>query len=80
MMNNSPSVDAESMWAKMLTKCSNPLGLTQDMVEASKEACPPIEYKNAKYLDRCLVPRSILRYNDEEQPRDKNNDQDHVSN
>ena len=39
MMNNSPSVDTESMWAKMLTKCSNPLGLTQDMVEASKEAC-----------------------------------------
>lgn len=79
METKTVSVETESMWAKMLTKCSNPLGLTQEMVEASKEACPPIEYKNAKYLGRYLVPRSILRYNDEEQPRDKNNDQDHVN-
>ena len=73
------SLETEAFWAKMLLDCDNPLGINNDMLEESKETCPPVEYENARYLGRYLVPRSILRYNDEEQPRDKNNDQDHVS-
>ena len=72
-------VDTEGFWAKSSIKCVNPLGMTQDMVEASKEARKPIEYKNAEYIGRYLIPRNFLRYNDEEQPRDKNNDTDHVN-
>ena len=72
-------VDTEGFWAKSSIKCANPLGMTQDMVEASKKTCPHIEYKNAEYIGRYLIPRNFLRYNDEEQPRDKNNDIDHVN-
>jgi len=72
-------VDTEGFWAKSSIKCVNPLGMTQDMVEASKTTCPHIEYKNAEYIGRYLIPRNFLRYNDEEQPRDKNNDTDHVN-
>ena len=72
-------VDTEGFWAKSSIKCANPLGMTQDMVEASKTTCPHIEYKNAEYIGRYLIPRNFLRYNDEEQPRDKNNDIDHVN-
>ena len=70
----------ESFWDKLLATCANPLGLDQDLLEKSKEACPHKEYENATYRGRFLVPRSVLRYNEEEQPRDKNNDSEHVNN
>ena len=73
------SVDTLMVWAKLLPICNNPLGLTEEMLHESLEACPPREYKGAKHIERCLVPRTALRYNEEEQPRDKNNDIDHVN-
>ncbi len=73
------SAETKSFWDKLLVTCSNPLGLTEEMLQESLEKCPPREYEGATHLDRCLVPRSVLRYNPEEQPRDKNNDPDHVN-
>ena len=69
-----------SFWDKLLATCANPLGLDEDLLEKSKEVCPPRVYENATYRGRFLVPRSVLRYNEEEQPRDKNNDAVHVNN
>ena len=73
------SADTLMVWAKLLPTCNNPLGLTEEMVQESLKTCPPRQYKGATHLGRHLVPRSVLRYNLEEQPRDKNNDANHVS-
>ena len=62
------------VWAKLISTCNNPLGLTEEMLQESLKVCPPREYGGAKHIERCLVPRTVLRYNEEEQPRDKNND------
>ena len=76
---NTVSVETKSFWDKLLVTCSNPLGLTEEILQESLLKCPPREYQGSVHLDRCLVPRSILRYNPEEQPRDKNNDPFHVN-
>ncbi len=67
------------VWAKLISTCNNPLGLTEEMLQESLKVCPPREYGGAKHIERCLVPRTVLRYNEEEQPRDKNNDSNHVN-
>ena len=74
-------VSAETLmvWNKLLQTCNNPLGLTEEMLHQSLETCPPREYAGSVYRGRYLLPRSFLRYNPEEQPRDKNNDSNHVS-
>ena len=74
------SAETISFWDKLLATCDNPLGLDEDLLEKSKEVCPHREYEKATYRGRYLVPRSVLRYNEEEQPRDKNNDSEHVNN
>tara|TARA_B100000700_G_C14929138_1_gene801026 strand:+ start:114 stop:1292 length:1179 start_codon:yes stop_codon:yes gene_type:complete len=79
-VSNGVSMETLNVWAKVLTQCNNPLGLTEETRVDSLEVCPPKEYKGAEFIERVLVPRSFLRYNPEEQPRDKNNDQDHVNN
>ena len=46
------SLNVESIWAKALTQCSNPLGLDDDVVKESLEKAPPKEYKGATCPDR----------------------------
>lgn len=81
-MQTKSYVSAETLvvWQKILKSCNNPLGLTEEMLQDSLESCPPTVYKGADFLGRYLIPRSFVRYNPEEQPRDKNNDADHVNN
>ena len=43
-------------------------------MEESLENCPPIEYEGGTFLGR---PDTFVRYNPEDQPRDKSNDIDH---
>tara|TARA_B100001996_G_scaffold80999_1_gene59754 strand:+ start:329 stop:1498 length:1170 start_codon:yes stop_codon:yes gene_type:complete len=74
------SIDTENAWSKILTTSANPLGLTQEIVEESIKVCPPIEFKGGTWLGRFLVPDIFVRYNPEEQPRDKSNDSEHVNN
>lgn len=66
-------------WQKLLLTCNNPLGLTEEMLEESKKTAPPLEFDGAEYLGRYLIPRSFVRYDEVEQPRDKNNEADHVN-
>ena len=66
-------------WQKLLLTCNNPLGLTEEMLEKSKKTAPPLEFDGAEYLGRYLIPRSFVRYDEVEQPRDKNNEADHVN-
>ena len=73
-------LEVQLVWDKVAQTCSNPLGLTQETVEMSLGTSPPIEYDGATHLGRYLIPRQFIRYDVEEQPRDKSNDSDHVNN
>ena len=73
-------VSTEMAWAKIAKTCTNPFGLTDTTVQDSLETCPPIEYEGGTFLGRYLIPDTFVRYNPEDQPRDKSNDPDHVNN
>lgn len=68
-----------SVWDKLLKTCNNPLGITEEMLEESLKVCPPVEYEGGTFMGRYLVPNICVRYNPEEQPRDKSNDATHVN-
>tara|TARA_R100000030_G_scaffold26369_1_gene19230 strand:+ start:149 stop:1336 length:1188 start_codon:yes stop_codon:yes gene_type:complete len=72
-------VSTEMAWAKIAKTCSNPFGLTDTTVQDSLESCPPIEYEGGIFLGRYIIPDTFVRYNPEDQPRDKSNDIDHVN-
>lgn len=74
------SVEVETNWLKILKTCNNPLGLTEELLRQSLKTMPPIPFKGAKHLGRYFIPRQFVRYDETEQPRDKNNDVDHVNN
>lgn len=81
MTNYTQNISTEILltWQKVLLTCNNPLGLTEEMLEESKESAPPLEFEGATYLGRYIIPRQFVRYDEEEQPRDKNNESDHVN-
>ena len=72
-------VSTEMAWAKIAKTCTNPFGLTDKTVQDSLEVCPPIQYRGGRFLGRYIIPDTFVRYNPEEQPRDKSNDADHVN-
>lgn len=82
MQTQNKFVSAETLmvWAKTLKTCNNPLGLDETVLQQSLQEAPPIEYQGATFLGRYLIPRNFIRYDEQEQPRDKNNDADHVNN
>ena len=77
---NSISVEVLATWDKVLLTCSNPLGLNEEILQKSLESAPPKEYPGATFKGRYIIPRSFVRYDEAEQPRDKNNDSEHVNN
>jgi len=77
---NSISVEVLATWDKVLLTCSNPLGLNEEILQKSLESAPPKDYPSATFIGRYIVPRQFVRYDEAEQPRDKNNDSEHVRN
>ena len=73
------SLSTEMSWLKVAKTCANPLGLTDETVQESLKLCPPETYRGGTFLGRYIIPDSFVRYNPEEQPRDKSNDADHVN-
>lgn len=73
--------EIETFWSSSVTKPKdkNPLNIGWKTLDESKKNCTYTVYDNATYLGRYLVPREYIRYNEEEQPRDKNNNPDHVN-
>lgn len=67
------------VWDKVSQTCANPLGISEEMLVQSLIDCPARNYTGAKFLGRYLIPRMYVRYDLREQPRDKNNDADHVN-
>lgn len=74
------SVEVLAMWQKVLLTCNNPLGLTEEMLQESLETAPPKDYTDARFMGRYIIPRQFVRYDEAQQPRDKNNDSEHVNN
>ena len=72
-------LSTEMAWAKIAKTCTNPFGLTDTTVQDSLESCPPIEYEGGTFLGRYIIPDTFVRYNPEDQPRDKSNDVNHVN-
>ena len=58
---NTVSLETEAFWAKTLMGCDNPLKIDYEKLEASKESCPHIEYDQARYLGRYLVPITSIQ-------------------
>ena len=77
---NSISVQVLATWDKLLLTCNNPLGLDEETLQESLESAPPKEYPGAIFKGRYIIPRQFVRYDEAEQPRDKNNDSEHVKN
>lgn len=77
---NSISAQVLATWDKLLLTCNNPLGLTEELVQKTLKTAPPKEYPGATFMGRHIVPRQFVRYDEAEQPRDKNNDSEHVRN
>ena len=65
-----------AQWDKGLNQCANPLGLTDEMVESMPDA---LEFQDATYLGRYMIPRAYVRYGIDSQPRKKLNDIEHIS-
>ena len=77
---NSISLQVLATWDKLLLTCNNPLGLTEELVKKTLKTAPPKDYPSATFMGRYIVPRQFVRYDEAEQPRDKNNDSEHVRN
>ena len=69
-----------SAWDKAATKCANPLGLDEKVLQDSLEDCPPRDYEGGTFLGRFLIPRSFVVYDEQDQPRQKGCDPNHVTN
>lgn len=61
-------------WAIYNSSASNPLEITEPLIQKSLEECPPITVEGAKWLSREIIPLSMVRYNRETQTRDKETD------
>jgi len=65
-------------WDYLNKNASNPLGVTEELVERSLQECPPRTIKGAKFLGRHIIPKTYVNFIEMSQSRDKNNDQSHV--
>lgn len=76
---NCVPLEVQLIWDKTAQTIANPLGLSNEILAESLVKCPPREYEGAQFLGRYLIPRVYVRYDLKDQPRDKNNDKDHVN-
>lgn len=69
-----------STWDLMNQSASNPLNVTEELVQESLKQYPPEEITGTTFLGRHIIPASFVRYAREEQSRDKENDVTAVQN
>ena len=80
ILNSGVPAEIISTWDKAATKCANPLGLDDKILQDSLEECPPRTYEGGIHLGRFLIPRDFVVYNEQDQPRQKGCDPNHVTN
>ena len=66
-------------WDRIRNGQLNPLNLDQSVLEVSSKLAPPKKFKGGRYLGRYLVPLTSIRFDPADQPRDKTNDVNHVT-
>ena len=79
-MNHKVPLEVEMEWNRLNKNQPNPLNLDEDTISVSLKLAPPREFKGGRHLGRYLVPMSQINFADEDQPRDKSNDTNHVDN
>lgn len=75
-MLNKVELQTLAQWDKGLNQCANPLGLTDEMIEKMPEA---LQLEGATYLGRYKIPRAFVQYVYGDQPRQKQNEQQNIS-
>jgi hypothetical protein len=76
MNSTSSLLKVQQYYDKLITNLSNPLGLTEELVE---NLPPATEYTGSKHIGRVIAPRSCVNYVQSSQPRDKQNDIAHLN-
>ena len=76
---NGVSLQAIAEWERIRNGQPNPLNLDESVLEVSLELAEPKKFKGGHYLGRHLVPLELIVFNPEDQPRDKSNDVNHVT-
>ena len=66
-------------WDRIRNGQLNPLNLDQSVLEVSSKLAPPKKFKGGRLLGRYLVPLGSIKFNPSDQPRDKTNDVNHVT-
>ena len=66
-------------WDRIRKGQLNPLNLDESVLEVSSKLAPPKKFKGGRYLGRYLVPLGSIKFNPSDQPRDKTNDVNHVT-
>jgi len=79
-MNHKVPLEVEMEWNRLNKNQPNPLNLDEDTISVSLELAPPKEFKGGRHLGRYLVPVGQINFADEDQPRDKSNDVNHLDN
>ena len=81
------SGETQIAWDFKLKTCNNNFGIDENTLAESIVAAPPLHTTkrwqdtfgdNAVYLGRYIVPNEFVLYNEEEQPRNKSNEDQHV--
>ena len=65
-----------AQWDKVVAQSANPMGLTDEMIAKMPEA---LQVEGATYLGRYKIPRVFVQYVYGDQPRQKHNDQQNIS-
>ena len=66
-------------WDRIRKGQPNPLILNEEVLEVSLKLAPPKKFKGGFHLGRYLVPLTSIKFNGANQPRDKTNDVNHVT-
>lgn len=76
---NSVPIQTVAEWDRIRNGQLNPLNLDESVLEISLKLAPPKKFKGGRHLGRYLVPLSSVKFNAADQPRDKTNDVNHVT-
>ena len=79
VFRNGVSLQTVAEWDRIRKGQLNPLNLDESVLEVSLELAPPKKFKGGRHLGRYLVPLGSIRFNPADQPRDKTNDVNHVT-
>ena len=76
---NGVSLQTVAEWDRIRNGQLNPLNLDESVLEVSLKLAPPKKFKGGRHLGRYLIPLNLMEFDPADQPRDKTNDVNHVT-